>query len=148
MFARIDLFADDVVGDLAERAADELRWGVDAGHIKLFLVRRDGEDEPTSEEEAAALNGPRLGATVSLERAGIMDGICLLAKVTAPASKLGKNQRAYDKAGYANPRLGASQSTSRAAFLQQLRAVAAAPSRCQGRSSCTSRMLTSSGTAP
>ena len=108
VFARIDLFADDVVGDLTKRAASELQWGVDAGHIELFLVRRDGEDEPTSEEEAAALNGPRLGATVSLERAGIMDGICLLAKVTALASKLGKNQRTSDKAGYANPRVGAS----------------------------------------
>ena len=87
MFARIGLFADDVVGDLAERAADKLRWGVDAGHLELFLVRRGGEDEPTLEEEAAALNGPRLGATVSLERAGIEDGICLLAKITAASAE-------------------------------------------------------------
>jgi hypothetical protein len=61
-------------------------------------VRRDGEDEPTSEEEAAALNGPRLGATVSLERAGIVDGICLLAKVTANFEALAIRTGESDKA--------------------------------------------------
>ena len=91
-FAEVAVFKNDTVSRLTKRAASELQWGVDAGHIELFFVRRDSEDEPTSEEEAAALNGPRLGATVSLERAGIVDGICLLAKVTAPASKLGANK--------------------------------------------------------
>ena len=92
MYARIDLFADDVVGDLTKRAASELQWGVNAGHVELFLVRRVGEDGPTSEEEAAALSGPRLCAVVSLARAEILDGVCLLAKTTS-ASALGTKRR-------------------------------------------------------
>ena len=55
-----------------------------------------------------ALELERLGEGWGLSRAGIADGAWLLAKVTAPASKLGKNQRTSDKAGYANPRVGAS----------------------------------------
>ena len=95
VYASIDLFADDVVGDLTKRAASELQWGVNAGHVELFLVRRGGEDEPTSKEEAAALSGPRLGATKSLARAEIMDGVCLLAKSTSAtsASALGTKHR-------------------------------------------------------
>ncbi len=71
---------------MGERAAAKLHWGVNAGHVDLFLVRRGGEDEPTLEEEAAALNGPRLGATLGHERAGIFDGVRLLAKVTGASA--------------------------------------------------------------
>lgn len=94
-FAEVALLESDTVSRVGERAAAKLHWGVNAGHVDLFLVRRGGEDEPTSEEEAAALNGPRLGATLGHERAGIVDGVCLLAKVTgASAPTLGKTRLA------------------------------------------------------
>ncbi len=92
-FAEVAIFENDTVSRLIKRAASELRWGVDAGHVELFLVQRVGEDEPTSVEEAAALTSPRLGATLSLTRAHIVDGVCLLAKVTM-ASMLGTKHKA------------------------------------------------------
>jgi hypothetical protein len=94
VFARIDLFADDTVSRLTRRAADELRWGVDAGHVELFLVRRGGEDTPLAHEQQKALELERLGEGWGLSRAGIADGAWLLAKITAaPASTLGKKLR-------------------------------------------------------
>ena len=92
VYARIVLFADDVVGDLTKRAASELRWGVDAGHVDLFLVRRDGEDTPLADEQQRALNRERLGEGWGLSRAGIVGGAWLLAKTTsasASGTKLG-----------------------------------------------------------
>ena len=149
-FAEVAVFTGDTVSRLTKRAASELQWGVDAGHVELFLVRRGGEDEPTLEEEAAALTGPRLGATVSLERAGIVNGNCLLAKITAaPASKLGKTLesiRARSGEPLDPPCCLSFDDSVVLPSLPQLRAAAAAA--CQGRSSCPSRMLTSSGTAP
>ena len=150
VFARIDLFAGDVVGDLTKRAASELQWGVDAGHVELFLVRRGGEDTPLAAEQQKALEIERLGEGWGLSRAGIADGAWLLAKITAaPASKLGKtlqSTRARSGEPLDPPCCRSFDDSIVLPSLPQLRVAAAAA--CQGRSSCPSRMLTSRGPAP
>jgi len=58
------------------------RWGADAGQVRLHLVvHAPGGDEPTAEAEAAALEGRRLQSGWTLERAGVLPGAWLLARV-------------------------------------------------------------------
>jgi len=88
-FAKLEKRAGDSVTDLAERACAKFpRWGAaDAGQVRLYLV---------TEERARALQcggsaddilaGDSLFPSDALERAGVIPGSWLLARVSQPAA--------------------------------------------------------------
>jgi hypothetical protein len=96
VFAKVPIFHGDVISDLAVRAMDKFSWPVGADKIKLFLVKLGGEDEPTDEEEAAALAQQHLGVGWSLSRARIASGAWVVAQMMlgAPAAAPGESTRA------------------------------------------------------
>ena len=91
-FAEVDIFVADTVTRLAERASLKLDWGTSAAYVDLFLVKLGGEDEPTDEEEAAALAQRHLGVGWSLSRAQIASGAWVVAQILvgAPAAAPGE----------------------------------------------------------
>ena len=91
-FAKVAIFANDDVTDLAERAALKLDWGKSAAFVDLYLVKLGGEDEPTDDEEAAALSKQHLGVGWPLSRAQIASGAWVVAQMLlgAPAAAPGE----------------------------------------------------------
>ena len=92
VFAPIDIQGLASISHLAVRACENFpRWQADAGQVKLFVARSSCDDEPTAEEECAALE-TRLKTCWSLERAGIVQGSFLLAQVLPPPPTQGRRQ--------------------------------------------------------
>jgi hypothetical protein len=86
VFAKLEMLAGDAVADLAERACAKFGWGVPT-RARLYLVKHKGELKPLAEAEARAalLDEPAL----RLERAGVVSGSWLLARVSLPAAAAG-----------------------------------------------------------
>ncbi len=86
VFTEISLQVGDNVARLAVRACAELGLGAGASsRCHLYLAAAGGDDEPTSGTIEAALAGMRLQSGWSLERAGIVAGSWLLARVPGAA---------------------------------------------------------------
>lgn len=90
-YAKLKTEASDDVADLVMRACREFpRWGTDAGQVRLYLVvHAPGGDEPTAEAETAALESRWLQSGWTLERASVIPGSWLLARVALPAAAAG-----------------------------------------------------------
>jgi len=84
VFAKLPIFHGDVIADLAERASAKFSWLVGTDKIKLFLVKPEGDDEPTAAEEEAALAKPRLQVGWALSRARISSGAWVVARLPSP----------------------------------------------------------------
>ena len=107
-FAPVEIFVGDAVGHLTKRASLERRWGVDAAYVDLFLVKPDGDDEPTAAEEEAALTQPRLQVGWLLSRARISSGAWVLARLPdPPAAAPGECARAARSLLSCSPSRGA-----------------------------------------
>jgi len=86
-FALVDIFADDTVGHLAERASLKRGWAVDAAFVDLFVVRDSFAEAVENGDESSVVAAKRLFSGASLARAGVSNGAFLLARLTAaPAS--------------------------------------------------------------
>ena len=83
-FAEVEIFATDTVTRLAERASRKLDWHTPAAYVDLFLVKPDGDDEPTAAEEEAALTKPRLQVGWALSRARLFSGAWVFARLPDP----------------------------------------------------------------
>ncbi len=85
-YAEIELVAGDCIARLVGRACAAFpSWAVDAGQVALFLAMGGGDDEPSADDERAALAGARLQVGWTFERAGVAAGAWLLARVPPPA---------------------------------------------------------------
>ena len=94
-FAPVEIFGGDAVGHLAERASRKLDWRTTAAYVDLFLIKPDGDDEPTAAEEEAALTEPRLQVGWLLPRARISSGAWVVARLPSrPAAGPGECARA------------------------------------------------------
>ena len=85
VFAEIEIFADDNISRLADRASLKFHWNVSADKIKLYLVPVELSDDVADGKagcEALVLNNPPLSSIKSLSTVGISNGSCLLARVT------------------------------------------------------------------
>ena len=85
VFAEIEIFADDNVSRLADRASLKFRWNVSADKIKLYLVPVELSDDVADGKagcEALVLSNPPLSSIKNLSAVGISNGSCLLARVT------------------------------------------------------------------
>jgi len=83
-FAEVEIFGADTVTRLAERASLKLDWHTSAAYVDLFLVKPEGDDEPTAAEEEAALAKPRLQVGWALSRARISSGAWVVARLPSP----------------------------------------------------------------
>ena len=86
VFAPLSIDGIASVGLLAKRACAEfLRWGADAGKVRLYLVAHapEADEPPSADEEARAEELTRPHWT--LVRAGVVSGSWLLARVPPPA---------------------------------------------------------------
>ena len=83
-FAEVEIFETDTVTRLAERASRKLDWHTPAAYVDLFLVKPDGDNEPTAAEEEAALTKPRLQVGWALSRARIFSGAWVFARLPDP----------------------------------------------------------------
>ena len=85
-FAEVTIHEGDTVARLAKNASRELEWGIIASHVKLFLVREGGEDEPTEAAVSAAVAPPhvRLQVGYPLPRARIGPGSWVVAVLSVP----------------------------------------------------------------
>lgn len=96
-FVSVDIYGDDSVASLIKRFS--VQCFLDAGHLDLFLIKVDGEDEP-SEAEVSALRSPRLQVGWPLSRASIASGAWLLGRSTLAGSLLdgttGRSRRIYN----------------------------------------------------
>lgn len=82
-FAELEAVSSDSIARLTERACIKFkRWGVDADEVELYLAVAVGDDEPSADAIKDALSGPRLQASWKLDRAGIVAGSWLLARVS------------------------------------------------------------------
>ena len=84
VFAKVEIFGADTVTRLAKRASLELDWHTSAAYVDLFLVKPEGDDEPTAAEEEAALAKPRLQVGWALSRARISSGAWVVARLSSP----------------------------------------------------------------
>ena len=92
VFAKLEMRAGEAVADLAERACAKFqRWGADAGQVRLYLVPTEMRARELQRGSRAddILAGDALFAGDSLERAGIVSGSWLLARVPPPATTAG-----------------------------------------------------------
>ena len=94
-FVPVEIFGGDAVGHLADRASRKLDWRRSAEYVDLFLIKPDGDDEPTAAEEEAALTEPRLQVGWLLPRARISSGAWVVARLPSlPAAAHGECARA------------------------------------------------------
>ena len=84
VFAKVEIFGADTVTRLAKRASLKLDWHTSAAYVDLFLVKPEGDDEPTAAEEEAALAKPRLQVGWALSRARISSGAWVVARLSSP----------------------------------------------------------------
>jgi len=85
VFAEIEIFADDNISRLADRASLKFHWNVSADKIKLYLVPVELSDDVADGKsgcEALVLSNPPLSSIKNLSAVGISNGSCLLARVT------------------------------------------------------------------
>ena len=91
-FAEVEVFADDTVTRLAERASRRLDWRASPAYIDLFLVKPAGAEDafatPTQAQVDAVLldEGRRLSEGAPLRLAGVAPGAWVVARLTAPSS--------------------------------------------------------------
>jgi hypothetical protein len=89
-FAKVEVYTDDDVADLAARACDKFGWGAPT-QARLFLASAGGNVAPTQPEIDAVLrdDGKRLGEGLPLVDAGVGSGAWLLARFTLPTAATG-----------------------------------------------------------
>ena len=106
-FVPVEIFGGDAVGHLADRASRKLDWRRSAEYVDLFLIKPDGDDEPTAAEEEAALTEPRLQVGWLLPRARISSGAWVVARLPSlPAAGPGECARARPAASFRARREG------------------------------------------
>jgi hypothetical protein len=139
-FTKVAIFAADTVTRLAERAALKLDWGKSAAFVDLYLVKLGGEDEPTDDEEAAALSKQHLGVGWPLSRAQIASGAWVVAKMLLgaplPAQALGSSAASVGRDAAASP----SSSQRIRGEARELRAAVAAAFDAAGAAAVVSRI--------
>ena len=90
LFARVEIFADDAVADLADRASRVRGWGVDAAYVKLFLVKPASAEKPFAAPTQAQIDaeladeGNALGEGMPLPLVEITSGAWVVARLSAP----------------------------------------------------------------
>ena len=93
VFAKLEKRAGDAVTDLAERACAKFGWGIPT-QMRLYLVT---EECARSLQRGGSTDGIFAGDALfpvdALERAGVVPGSCLLARVSQPAAAAGASCR-------------------------------------------------------
>ena len=85
-YTDVGILSADNVAKLVKRVLDEnIVPGAHPSRLDLFLAQNDEDDEPSPEQEAAALRGQRLQISWKLEKAGVRDNSFLLACMTGGA---------------------------------------------------------------
>ena len=80
-FGEVEIFDDDTIARLAQRASTTFQWCVPATQVRLFLMAVGEDDDDPKKAEEEALAASCLDARFTLAKAKVCNGSSLLALV-------------------------------------------------------------------